>query len=138
MHRQLHPRRRPPAAAPRTFLGRTVTPSPWPTPVADVTTTSATTAPAALAGLVPPDGTHIKIVARPTGANALIRATRPLSTGRPVQARQMSSSHFPGPACHTDAAADTSTGMTQRCDHAPSPSSTFLRGGRLCAPGVSR
>lgn len=40
MHRPYCPRRRPPAAARRTFSGRAVTPASEPTPVAGVTTTT--------------------------------------------------------------------------------------------------
>jgi hypothetical protein len=89
MRRPLYPRRRPPAAALRTFSGRTVTPVPGTKPVADVTTTSATAARAALASPVPPHGTHIKISAHRAGAMGVIRAERALSTGRFVQGRRM-------------------------------------------------
>jgi hypothetical protein len=89
MHRQLHPRRRPPAAAPGTFSGRAVTPTPGPTPVAGMTPTSVIAAQVAPTGCIPPDGTHIKISARPAGGTALSWTGRPLSTGRPVQGRQM-------------------------------------------------
>ncbi len=42
-----------------------------------------------LEGVVPCGGTAFKIVARPAGARVVIRAERPLSTGRSVQGRQM-------------------------------------------------
>lgn len=87
MHRQLHPRRRPLAAAPGTFSGRAVTPTPGPTPVAGVTPTSSATTSSASG--FPPDGTHIKISARPAGGTPLSWTGRPLSTGRAVQGRQM-------------------------------------------------
>lgn len=128
MHR---PHRRPRAAASRTFFGGAVTPTPGPTPVASVTTTFATTAQAALAGPVPPHGTRIKIPAHQAGGIILPRAVRPLFTGRPVQGQQMRSSYLPAPACHTDASAHTSTGMTPSCSPAlftslPAPTSNEL------------
>ena len=60
LRRQL--RRRPPAAAPGTFPGWAVTPTPGPAPVADVTpASSATATPAPSADCSPRNGTHIKI-----------------------------------------------------------------------------
>jgi hypothetical protein len=87
MHRQLRPSRRPPATG--TFSGWAVTPSPGPTPVAGVTPTSVIAAQVAPTGCIPPDGAHIKISARAAGGTALSWTGRPLSTGSPVQCRQM-------------------------------------------------
>lgn len=88
MHRPSHPRRRPPAAAPRTFSGRTVTPTPAPTPVADVKThTAATNAPAAPASPLPPRGAPATVPAHRAGALAL--GGRNLSAGDQGSTRRM-------------------------------------------------
>ncbi len=80
MHRQRHPRRRPPTAA--------------------------TAAPPAFVGCAPSLRTHIEIPAQPAGGITLAWPPRVRSAGHAAQGRQMRSSYFTTYACHT--AADAS------------------------------
>lgn len=63
---------------------RSVTPDLFFTPVADVTTSTTL-----LVNPIPSDGTNTKINSRRAGAPTVFTAGRPLSIGRPVQARRM-------------------------------------------------
>lgn len=105
MHCQLHPRRRPPAAAPGVFPGRSVAPVAESAPVAGVKPSFTTAVQAALAGSVPPDGTHMQVSARRSGGVPLHGRAPALSAGRPVQDRQMRSSQVPVSAWLADASA---------------------------------
>jgi hypothetical protein len=137
MHRQLHPRRRPPAAAVLNFSGQAVTPAATVAPLLGVHCTAVSSTSVPESGRVPSGGTRPKIVSRLAGAAAPLRASRALSTGPAHQSRKMPIKK-PLAHCHAKPGFPTSTGMTPLYHHTPPAAPTVLHGVRLCALGVTR